>query len=249
MKNKERILIQGAMEVEVKYLIDLLEEKSKHSISNFIFYTGTLKGTSVVISQTKIGTINATIATMIAFQNFNVKAVINQGLAGAHLENINVGDLVIGEKCVNINCIRTPQKSKDEGIFPLEWKTSKAMKCIIDSDETLLDIAKMNCFWIKKYIGTLGSGDVFNKEYDRIVWTNNTFGSLCEDMESIAVYTTCYNLKIPCIGIRIISNNELTGQKYDEIHTITCQKFILNMLNDCKKHFLSNLTTSNTQIK
>ena len=35
--------------------------------------------------------------------NFNPDMVINQGIAGAHRKDLHVGDIVIGEKCCNIN--------------------------------------------------------------------------------------------------------------------------------------------------
>ena len=60
--------------------------------------------------------------------------------------------------------------------------------------------------------GRLGSGDLFSRETDRIDLLHAQFGQLCEDMESAAVYKVCHLYRIPVIGIRIISNNELTGR-------------------------------------
>lgn len=59
------------------------------------------------------------------------------------------------------------------------------------------------------YRGILGSGNVFNKQIDRIDWINNIFKNYSEDMESIGTYLVCNRFNIPCIGIRIISNNEI----------------------------------------
>ncbi|MFQ8758582.1 MAG: hypothetical protein ACLSAF_03025 [Intestinimonas sp.] len=41
-------------------------------------------------------------------------------------------------------------------------------------------------------------------------------GERCEDMESIASYQLCHRFGTPCIGLRIISNNELTGSPIRE---------------------------------
>ena len=78
------------------------------------------------------------------------------------------------------------------------------------------------------YTGTLGSGDVFNREYDRIMWLQNQFHHLSEDMESIGTYCVCNQFGIPCIGIRIISNNELTNEKLDKEQTIRLQELFIN---------------------
>ena len=76
----------------------------------------------------------------------------------------------------------------------------------------------------------LGSGDVFNREIDRINWISNTFDTLSEDMESIGTYETCRKFNIPCIGIRIISNNEILKEQLDENQAIVLQNLIVSIL-------------------
>ena len=39
--------------------------------------------------------------------------------------------------------------------------------------------------------------------------------TLCEDNETIAVYTICEKFKVPCIGFRAITNNEVTQKESD----------------------------------
>ena len=80
------------------------------------------------------------------------------------------------------------------------------------------------------YTGILGSGDVFNREYDRIMWLQNQFHNLSEDMESIGTYCVCNQFQVPCIGIRIISNNELTNEKLDKEQAIRLQKLFIEFL-------------------
>lgn len=78
----------------------------------------------------------------------------------------------------------------------------------------------------------MGSGDVFNREIDRIDWITRTFENLCEDMESIGVYSVCEKFNIPCIGIRIISNNEITGEKLDKEQAIKLQQLLVEFINE-----------------
>ena len=70
---------------------------------------------------------------------------------------------------------------------------------------------------------------MFSRECDRITWISNTFNNLCEDMESIGTYSVCDKFNIPCIGIRIISNNELLLEKYDREKAIDLQKILINI--------------------
>ena len=55
-------------------------------------------------------------------------------------------------------------------------------------------------------------------------------------MESVAVYNVCEKLNIPFIGIRVISNNELTGnsdiEKQFEIAQTKLQLFIFKFLTE-----------------
>ncbi len=78
--------------------------------------------------------------------------------------------------------------------------------------------------------GTLGSGDLFSKEKDRIMWLHETFGNVSEDMESFAVYAACRECQIPCVSIRVISNNELLDEDYDKDTAIELQRVIWETL-------------------
>ena len=153
---------------------------------------------------------------------------------------MHVGDIVIGDKCININSFITNAREEKQGLAPLEWKllTFKEGKdefIKYSSDENLNNIVKM-CK--EKYIdgkiitGTIGSGDVWDKEVDRIKWLNEKYNVLCEEMETISVYTVCEKLGIPVIGIRVISDNEILKESFNSNVTLKLQKFIMEI---CKE--------------
>ena len=133
MENLEKsqlILIQGAMDIEINYFISILENKKFTQIAGYEFYEGTINNRQIVVSKTLIGTINATMATTIGIINFKPNIVINQGIAGAHRENLHIGDIILGEKCCNINSCKMPAKNKGEGSNPFEWELNKRAKDI-----------------------------------------------------------------------------------------------------------------------
>ncbi len=135
------------------------------------------------------------------------------------------------------NSYSMTQRSEGEGSNPFEWKPDKRAMDIKNSDKNILKDIKEHFekeYIGKIYVGTLGSGDVFNREIDRINWINKKFNNLCEDMESIGIYSVCNKFDIPCLGVRIISNNEITGEELDESQAITLQKLIENYLNSIK---------------
>lgn len=231
---KKNILVQGAMDIEIEYILSNLNNISHKNISGYDFYEGSIGNNTVVVSKTDIGSINSTISTVIGITTFHPDFVINQGIAGAHLSTIHTGDIIIGEACCNINSYSMPQANCNGGSDPFKWEPNKRAKDIKYSDKNLINIFYNNLSNSKHiiYKGILGSGDVFNREYDRINWIHNLFGNLCEDMESIGTYSVCSKFNIPCIGIRIISNNELTLEKLDKKKALDLQKLLINIFID-----------------
>lgn len=65
------------------------------------------------------------------------------------------------------------------------------------------------------YFGRLASGNIWNKNKERIKYINQRYGAICEDMESIAIYKVANIYEVPVVSIRGISNNEVLGEKYD----------------------------------
>lgn len=232
MKNK-LILIQGAMDIEIEYYLNQLKNRKDRAIAGYEFYEGNIKGVEVVISKTLVGTINSTIATTIGITNYNPDIVINQGIAGSHRIDLHIGDIVIGEKCCNINAYKMPTKNEGEGSNPFEWEPNKRAKDVQEANMKLFEVIKNNMiskYPNKIYKGILGSGDVFNREVDRIYWINDIFKSYCEDMESIGTYSVCNKFNVPCVGIRIISNNEILLEELDKVKAIDLQEILTNIL-------------------
>lgn len=242
MKNKV-ILIQGAMDIEIEYFLKHLKQINKKTIVGYEFYEGLINDIKVVISKTLVGVVNSTMATTIGIINFNPNIVINQGIAGAHKADLHIGDIIVGADCCNINAYEMPNKSKEEGSNPFEWEPNKRAKDIQKADSQLVNIIEeslKNNSSNKIYRGTLGSGDVFNREVDRITWINNTFENYSEDMESIGTYSVCNKFNIPCIGIRIISNNEILLEKLDKTKATELQIILIDILKDIIDKYIEN---------
>lgn len=239
MKDKI-ILIQGAMDIEIEYFVSQLVDKECKNIAGYEFYEGTINHIKVVISKTLIGTINSTIATTIGIMTFHPDIVINQGIAGSHKLDLHVGDIVIGEQCCNINSYSMPSKNKGEGSNPFKWEPNKRAKDVLAANLQLVNIIEKSISSLSSsHIckGILGSGDVFNREIDRIFWINDMFNNCSEDMESIGTYSVCNKFNVPCIGIRIISNNELLLEAYDRNKAIDLQVLLVSILHDLAQDF------------
>lgn len=227
----KRILIQGAMESEVSYY---LEQNSFQNIkgtliNGFLFYMSCVGETEVIVSITKMGMTNAALATMTAIQEFHPDCIINQGTAGAQVRELKRGDMVIGSRAVNVHSLEMEKRDFGEGIAPEKW--SGMATEYLDADPELVRLFQDGIGTAGNAVtGILGSGDLFSKEKDRILWLHDKFGNLSEDMESFAVYAACRVCDIPCVGIRVISNNELLDEDYDPETALELQRLIWGTL-------------------
>lgn len=221
--NKLPILIQVAMEIECQEILKHISNLEELEINKYKFYKGTINNYPVIISLSKVGLIHTSSSLTIAIKEFNPKYIINTGIAGATAKEMHIGDIVIGESCININSYRTANLKKGEGSNPNNWELLTFLSGETDrlieepANQTMIEIAKKikNNQHGKIYVGKIGSGDVWNREIDRILYLNNNYNILCEDMEAIATYTVSNQQNIPVISIKMISDNSITGEEYN----------------------------------
>lgn len=224
------ILLQGAMTVEIEQYLACLQHKREERVHGYRFWRGKLGNSEVIVSRTKMGIINASMATMLGIMTYQPELVINQGTAGAHVEYIKPGDIVIVEKSEYLNSLNMPVRGMGEGSNSLEWEFSNNVEAREATQEWVSYFASKHYPYGDKYIGTIGSGDIYSREVDRIKWIQNKKGNLCEDMETAAVFEICSKMDIEHIGIRVISNNEVTGKEFDPKTAKLLQQYILSTM-------------------
>lgn len=233
------ILIQGAMDLETSTMMEALEGAETQVLYGYTFVTGKLDGYPVVISKTQVGMVNAAASTTIGIMTFNPVAVINQGTAGGHAEALHKGDIVIGTTTVNINSFKSDWAAKGAGIDPTKW-INRSTEVLVNgaiesvdklgSDPALVEIAKAVAYTKGALVeGVIGSGDVWNKELDRIALINSQFDTACEEMETFSVAQVCVYMGTPFLGIRILSNNEIHEESFDPATGPDCQNYVLDV--------------------
>lgn len=233
------ILLQGAMDIETSAMMEALEGAETQVLHGYTFVTGTLDGYPVVVSKTQVGMVNAAASTTIAIMTFNPIAVINQGTAGGHAEALHKGDIVIGVDTVNINSFKSEWAAAGAGIDPTKWENRSTEVFVngaiegvhvLNSDAALVEIAKGVAYEGGALTeGVIGSGDVWNKELDRIALIHSQFNTACEEMETFSVAQVCAYMNIPFLGIRILSNNEIHEESFDPATGPACQNYVLDV--------------------
>lgn len=240
--DKRPILVQGAMILEVKKIIENLENVSEEKIGCWGFYEGTLNGYPVVVGKTEMGMVNAAASTALAIEKYNPIAIINQGTAGAHDKTLNKYDIIIGTKYFNIGSYRSDFKEEGLGIDVNDWlplKTSvvvngrvKRVPSFKGNEDLILSAEKAIASYFKGKVvkGALASADQWNKELDRLLYFNNNLETLGEDMETAASAQISMSYSIPFVGIRIVSNNEHHKEVFAKDSCDYCQEFVVETL-------------------
>ena len=226
---QKTIMIQGAMDIELDYMVATVTNLQKETIGGYMFYKGSQGNVDIILSKTEMGIIHAVTSTTLGIEHFHPDYVINQGTAGGHREDIHTGDLVICTEAVYLNDLRMPLRKEGEGSNALEWELSPH-SLGIESTESLISLFDGVSYDGKKWKGIMGSGDIYSRETDRIHWLQRQRSELCEDMETYGVYTVCQRLGVPHIAVRVISNNELIGEVFDPSVCEKLQKYILSIV-------------------
>ena len=110
--NKSTILVVVAMEVEANVLIEKIPNIKKCEKYGYTFYEGNIQNEKIVILLSSVGVINTSSSLTIAITEYNPRAIINYGIAGAMTKNIHTKDIIIGTTISNFNLCFFIYKSK-----------------------------------------------------------------------------------------------------------------------------------------
>jgi nucleoside phosphorylase len=124
---KRPVLVQGAMDVEVRMLAAAIENATEEQIEGWTCWSGTLDGYPVVVSKTLKGMANTAAATALAAQRYHPAAIINQGTAGGHDPDLHVLDIVLGVQVVNIGAFKTGSRARGQGSNFADWQPMDLM--------------------------------------------------------------------------------------------------------------------------
>lgn len=224
--------IIAAMQEEMQEIENIMEEKKNQKIYELNFITGKINSTEVVLVEAGIGKVNAARTTQILIDNFNIDAIINVGSAGSANDELDIGDIVIGDKIV--------QHDFDITAFGHPKGFISNVGQYIESSSTLIEkmkqtISKMNDNEFKIKIGTIASGDIFCTELKMKEKIRNKFNADAIEMEGAAIAQVCKLDNLPFLIIRSISdkpdgNNNITFDQFLEKASKRCAKIIKEFL-------------------
>lgn len=195
--------IIGAMDEEVARLKEQMSGVRITTKAMMDFYQGTLEGKPVVIVRSGIGKINAAVCTQILVDDFQVKAVINTGIAGSLRNWIDIGDIVI-----STDALHHDMDATNFG-YPL-GQVPRMDVLSFKADEAMAQLAKEVCEEVNPeihaYLGRVVSGDQFIADSEVKNRILENFGGYCTEMEGAAIAHTAYLNKVPFVILRAISD-------------------------------------------
>ena len=201
----KKIGIIGAMENEVKTLIQMMDIEKTVDKASLKFYIGKLEGKDIVLVQCGIGKVNAALCAQILISVFGVDAVVNTGVAGAIHSLLDVNDIVISTEAIQYDVDATPFGYKKGQIPQMDNSVFKADEKLVQTAyESSLEQAKGENFKIVK--GRVATGDIFISSKELKEELDKDFNAYCGEMEGGAIAHACTVNNIPFVIIRAMSD-------------------------------------------
>ena len=184
----KKIGIIGAMENEVKTLIQMMDIEKTVDKASLKFYIGKLEGKDIVLVQCGIGKVNAALCAQILISEFGVDAVVNTGVAGAIHSLLDVNDIVISTEAIQYDVDATPFGYKKGQIPQMDNSVFKADEKLVQTAyESSLEQAKGEDFKIVK--GRVATGDIFISSKELKEELDKDFNAYCGEMEGEQLLT------------------------------------------------------------
>lgn len=224
-----KIGIIGAMQVETKHLLSIMQNVKETKQANLVFNEGEINGVNVVLVQSGVGKVNAAICATILINDFKITHLINSGVAGGLDEKLRLFDIVVSSDVVHhdvdavafgYEICRVP--GLDTTYFPADKNLVAAAKKAFEQGN----------FKQKIYEGRVATGDVFVNSEERKKHIKAICNPYCVEMEGAAIAQTCYLCSVPFVIIRCISDMaENTDEVYEEEKAAKISGFLVeNMI-------------------
>ena len=201
-----KIGIIGAMSVEVKDLAASLDGAKTVPLNGLVFTTGKLSGMEVVVVQSGVGKVNAALCVQMLADHFQIKGLINTGVAGAIDPRLHVGDFVVSTDAIQHDVNATYFGYRPGQVPGMEMAAFKADEGLTKAIQESYALVAGSSWHGKMLAGRIASGDQFVSEQAKKQQIGTLFHPLCVEMEGAAIAQACTVNRIPFSIIRCLSD-------------------------------------------
>lgn len=208
------------MEPEIDILKEWMDIEATDTIAHAKVYRGTLVGQDAVLVESGIGKVNASMITALLIERYNVRIIINTGVAGALSSNLDVTDMVVSTSVLHhdVDAVEFGYELGQVPGMPKFYIADKGLvKLALEAISSLPDI--------NGHGGLIVSGDSFiSNSAQKGNITSNFRKAMAVDMESAAIAQTCYQYSTPFVIIRSISDraDDTADMAYEEFLSKAC---------------------------
>ncbi len=220
--------ILGALREEVKNMEDQLSDKTRQEISGLTFITGRLHGRRVVLAQSGIGKVNASMTAAVMVSQFHPREVLFAGISGGVSDEVRPGDIVIAAKTAQhdygvitdkgfqAEMVKDPVTGADAPRF---LPADAGLLRLAQGVATELNLKKMHTSAGDRQpairTGVVVTGDVFVASKAKKEELRAVFHADAVEMEGAAVAQVCARMNVPCLVIRSVSDSADASAEVD----------------------------------
>ena len=221
-----RIGIIAAMNVEMNILLDNIKDVKEEKFLGYSFHSGVINGNEIVLVESGVGKVNASVVTTILIYEYCVELIINTGIAGG-VNDVAKRDVVIASGL--------SWHDFDIRIFGYQYGQVPEMpKVLLPSPEGVMLVKSvLNKLHINYKEGIVVSGDTFVLNRDALKQVEDLHPLACE-MEGTGVAQVATKAGVDFVVLRYIS--DVVGEENQEDDYLEFEDEMANMsANICLK--------------
>ncbi len=204
--------IIGAMDSEVKLIIEKFEKYERIIIGGYVFYKAEVNGNTCVLSKGGIGKTNIAICTALLISNFNPTMVINTGIAGG-LSPLKKDDLVLANQLA-YHDVDVVALGYEKGQIP------GSPRFFATNQPSLIQVKKiLHENSIDYKTGTVLTGDQFVTDKEVIKEFLTCDEIIACEMEGASVAHVCHQFCVSFVSLRFISDVIDSDSQVDDYQT------------------------------
>jgi adenosylhomocysteine nucleosidase len=226
------------MPEEIELILQHMQISEIQETGKRTFYLGSIHDAPCVVSLSRIGKVASSATAAVMIERFNVDRIIVTGVAGGIASDLNIGDIVVANACIqhDLDCrplfpqFEAPLLGKYRFTCESSLISSAVEACTHFLEHELHqhirkeDLSALGIHLPAVRQGTLVSGDQFigtQAQLDKI--KTELPDAYFVEMEGAAVAQVCYEYDIPFVVVRSISD------KADAIAHVDFSTYINNV--------------------
>ena len=196
---------------EIELLVMQMHMSESKTISGYIFYSGIIGKTRIVLVNCGGGKINAAVCTTLLVAEFSVKTIFSIGVSGSLSEKLKILDVVIADKLLyHDNDLKFAiNQPPYQPFYTADTVISERCKQVVNG--------MMGGNFIFE-TAPIATGDRFISDNVEKTEISARTGALCVDMCGAAVAQAAAIHEVPFVVIRCISDDTegITDQDYEK---------------------------------